>query len=210
MEIVSVRAREILDSRANPTIEVEVELIDGSIGRAAVPSGASTGAHEAHELRDGDPQRFRGKGVLNAIGHVQGQIAEAVVGLSALDQAVVDRALIELDGTLNKSRLGANAVLGVSLAVAHAAASSQGLPLYRYLGGPLARLLPVPFFNILRDIPISEKLPVVSLTIPPTPSSYIIPKRFIIDMPTLKNLAANFSFGFIPSLTASCARESIS
>ena len=149
MEIVSVRARQILDSRANPTIEVEVELIDGSVGKAAVPSGASTGAHEAHELRDGDPQRFRGKGVLKAIGHVQGQIAEAVIGLSALDQAVVDRALIELDGTLNKSRLGANAVLGVSLAVAHAAAGSQGLPLYRYLGGPLARLLPVPFFNIL-------------------------------------------------------------
>jgi enolase len=149
VEIVAVRAREILDSRANPTIEVEVELIDGSVGRAAVPSGASTGAHEAHELRDGDPLRFRGKGVLNAVGHAQGQIAETVVGRSAMDQAGLDRALIELDGTLNKSRLGANAVLGVSLAVAHAAANSLGQPFYRYLGGPMARLLPVPFFNIL-------------------------------------------------------------
>jgi enolase len=149
MEIESVRGREILDSRGNPTLEVEVTLIDGSSGRAAVPSGASTGSHEALELRDGDAARYGGKGVLRAVEHVNGEIAQAVLGLSALDQAAVDQALIELDGTKDKSRLGANAILGVSLAVARAAASSLALPLYRYLGGPAARLLPVPMFNIL-------------------------------------------------------------
>jgi len=149
MEIESVRGREILDSRGNPTLEVEVTLIDGSIGRAAVPSGASTGSHEALELRDGDAARYGGKGVLSAVEHVNGEIAGAVLGLSALDQAVLDQALIELDGTKDKSRLGANAILGVSLAVARAAADSLALPLYRYLGGPAARLLPVPMFNIL-------------------------------------------------------------
>jgi enolase len=149
MEIESVRGREILDSRGNPTLEVEVTLIDGSSGRAAVPSGASTGSHEALELRDGDAARYGGKGVLRAVEHVNGEIAGAVLGLSALDQAAVDQALIELDGTKDKSRLGANAILGVSLAVARAAAASLDLPLYRYLGGPAARLLPVPMFNIL-------------------------------------------------------------
>lgn len=149
MDIVSVHAREILDSRGNPTLEVEVELLDGSLGRAAVPSGASTGAHEALELRDGDPKRYGGKGVLKAVDHVNGEIAEAVEGMSALEQAALDQRLIELDGTPDKSRLGANAILGVSLAAAHAAAVSLDLPLYRYLGGPAARLLPVPMFNIL-------------------------------------------------------------
>jgi enolase len=149
MEIESVRGREILDSRGNPTLEVEVTLIDGSSGRAAVPSGASTGSHEALELRDGDAARYGGKGVLRAVEHVNGEIAGAVLGLSALDQVAVDQALIELDGTKDKSRLGANAILGVSLAVARAAADFLALPLYRYLGGPAARLLPVPMFNIL-------------------------------------------------------------
>jgi len=149
MEIESVRGREILDSRGNPALEVEVALIDGTIGRAAVPSGASTGSHEALELRDGDAARYGGKGVLRAVEHVNGEIAGVVLGLSALDQVAVDQALIELDGTKDKSRLGANAILGVSLAVARAAASSQDLPLYRYLGGPTARLLPVPMLNIL-------------------------------------------------------------
>jgi enolase len=149
MEIESVRGREILDSRGNPTLEVEVTLIDGSSGRAAVPSGASTGSHEALELRDGDAARYGGKGVLRAVEHVNGEITEAVLGLSALDQAAVDQALIELDGTKDKSRLGANAILGVSLAIARAGAAFLALPLYRYLGGPAARLLPVPMFNIL-------------------------------------------------------------
>ena len=149
MEIESVHAREILDSRGNPTLEAEVVLIDGAGGRAAVPSGASTGSHEALELRDGDPTRYSGKGVLKAVDNVNKRIATAVAGLSALDQAGVDRTLIELDGTPDKSSLGANAILGVSLAVAHAAAASLGLPLYRYLGGPTARRLPVPMFNIL-------------------------------------------------------------
>jgi enolase len=149
MEIESVRGREILDSRGNPTLEVDVSLIDGSSGRAAVPSGASTGKHEALELRDGDAARYGGKGVLRAVEHVNGEIAGAVLGLSALDQVALDQALIELDGTKDKSRLGANAILGVSLAVARAAAGFLDLPLYRYLGGPAVRLLPVPMFNIL-------------------------------------------------------------
>jgi enolase len=149
LQIVSVHAREILDSRGNPTVQVDVGLADGSHGRASVPSGASTGAYEAVELRDGDERRYGGKGVLNAVGHVNGEIAEAVAGLSALDQALVDRTMIDLDGAANKGRLGANAILGVSLAVAHAAAASCNQPLYRYLGGPDARILPVPMFNIL-------------------------------------------------------------
>jgi len=149
VEIESVRAREILDSRGNPTLEVEATLIEGSVGRAAVPSGASTGAHEAFELRDGDAGRYGGKGVLKAVDNVNLRIAGAVSGLSAYDQRALDAALIALDGTPDKSNLGANAILGVSLAVARAAASSVGLPLYRYLGGPTASRLPVPMFNIL-------------------------------------------------------------
>jgi enolase len=149
MEIESVRAREILDSRGNPTLEVEATLIEGSVGRAAVPSGASTGAHEALELRDGDKSRYGGKGVLKAVDNVNLRIAGAVEGLSAYDQRALDAAMIALDGTPDKSNLGANAILGVSLAVARAAASSVGLPLYRYLGGPTASRLPVPMFNIL-------------------------------------------------------------
>ena len=144
-----VEAREILDSRGNPTIEVDVVLGDGSVGRAAVPSGASTGAHEAVELRDGDKKRFGGKGVRKAVEHVVEEIGPAIVGFDAADQAGVDAALIELDGTTNKGRLGANAILGVSLACAHASAAALDLPLYRYIGGVGARILPVPMFNIL-------------------------------------------------------------
>ena len=147
--IRKVQAREILDSRGNPTVEVEVFLSDGSFARAAVPSGASTGVYEALELRDGDKGRYLGKGVLKAVAHVNSDIAEAVRDLDALDQAGVDRAMLALDGTEYKSRLGANAVLGVSMAVARAAAASAGMPLYRYLGGASANLLPVPMFNIL-------------------------------------------------------------
>ena len=147
--IDDIDAREILDSRGNPTVEVDVVLADGSVGRAAVPSGASTGAHEAVELRDGDKSRFGGKGVLRAVANVTDTIAPALYGLDASDQAGIDDVLIELDGTPNKGALGANAILGVSLACAHAAASSFDLPLYRYIGGVGARTLPVPFFNIL-------------------------------------------------------------
>ncbi len=147
--ITGIHAREILDSRGNPTIEVDVELEDGSRGRAAVPSGASTGAHEAVELRDGDNGRYGGKGVLGAVEHANTEIADAITGMRATDQAAVDAALIALDGTPNKGKLGANAVLGVSLAVAHAAAAACGLPLYKYLGGPGGVTLPVPMFNIL-------------------------------------------------------------
>ncbi|MER5789878.1 phosphopyruvate hydratase [Streptomyces sp. NPDC001980] len=147
--ISRVVAREIIDSRGNPTVEVDVELRDGSLGRAAVPSGASTGAREAVELRDGDPGRFHGKGVLRAVDAVNESVADAVVGLDAEDQATVDRTMIELDGTDTKSRLGANALLGVSLATAKAAAAAHRLPLYRYVGGVDARLLPVPMMNIV-------------------------------------------------------------
>ena len=147
--IKKVHAREILDSRGNPTVEVEVTLEDGSHGRGAVPSGASTGVYEALELRDGETGRYQGKGVLKAVEHVNIDIPEVVLDLDALDQAGVDRAMLTLDGTENKSKLGANAILGVSLAVARAAAMSVGLPLYRYLGGASANLLPVPMFNIL-------------------------------------------------------------
>jgi enolase len=147
--IVSVSAREILDSRGNPTVEVDVILETGSAGRAAVPSGASTGEREAVELRDGDPARYGGKGVLSAVNNVNTEIAEALEGMDATDQIAVDRAMIDLDGTDNKGRLGANALLGVSMATARAAAMEVGLPLYRYLGGPMARTLPVPMMNIL-------------------------------------------------------------
>jgi len=147
--ILDIIGREILDSRGNPTVEVDVILEDGTMGRAAVPSGASTGAHEAVELRDGDKARYLGKGVLNAIAAVNGEIAEALVGSDATEQVAIDGALIELDGTPNKARLGANAILGVSLAVAKAAAEACGQPLYRYVGGTSARLLPVPMMNII-------------------------------------------------------------
>jgi len=147
--IASVHARQILDSRGNPTVEADVRLDDGSLGRAAVPSGASTGAHEAVELRDGDKSRWGGKGVEKAVANVNGEITGAVVGRDAEDQAGLDQALIALDGTENKGRLGANAILGVSLATAKAAAASLGLPLYRYVGGAEANLLPVPMMNIL-------------------------------------------------------------
>jgi enolase len=149
MFIDEILAREILDSRGNPTVHVSVLLEDGSIGSAAVPSGASTGAHEAVELRDGDKRRYLGKGVLKAVKGVNTEINRALAGASATDQRVIDRVLLELDGTPNKSRLGANAILGTSLAVARAAAESVGMPLYRYLGGPVAHRLPVPMFNIL-------------------------------------------------------------
>lgn len=148
-EIIEVSAREIIDSRGNPTVEVEVHTVSGAMGRAAVPSGASTGEHEALELRDGDAGRFGGKGVLKAVENVAEQIAPVVVGLDALDQPKVDQAMLKLDGTPNKGNLGANAILGVSLAVARAAADALGLPLYRYLGGVNARTLPVPLMNIL-------------------------------------------------------------
>jgi enolase len=147
--IKSVHAREILDSRGNPTVEVEVWLEGGASGRAAVPSGASTGAHEALELRDGDKKRYNGKGVLQAINHVNHEITKAVIGLDALHQSEIDRAMLKLDGTPNKGKLGANATLGVSLAVARAAANAVELPLYRHLGGVASRVLPVPMFNIL-------------------------------------------------------------
>jgi enolase len=147
--IADIMGREILDSRGNPTVEVDVLLEDGSLGRAAVPSGASTGAHEAVELRDGDKKRYLGKGVTKAVGAVNGEIFDAIGGMDAEAQAQIDRTMIALDGTPNKARLGANAILGVSLAVAKAAAISRGLPLYRYVGGTAARLLPVPMMNIV-------------------------------------------------------------
>jgi len=147
--IASVKGREIVDSRGNPTVEVEVALSNGVVGKAAVPSGASTGVHEAVELRDGDEKRFNGLGVLKAVRNVNKVIGPAIVGISALDQNAVDRKMIEIDGTPNKSNLGANAILGTSLAVAHAAASFSGVPLYRYLGGDEACTLPVPLMNIL-------------------------------------------------------------
>ncbi|KJU71158.1 MAG: phosphopyruvate hydratase [Clostridium baratii] len=148
-EIVDIVAREILDSRSFPTVEVEVYLEDGTVGRAAVPSGASTGVFEAVELRDGDKDRFNGKGVLNAVKNVNEIIADELIGLNALDQVFIDKTLIELDGTKNKGKLGANAILGVSLAVARAAAEYLGLPLYQYVGGVNAKVLPVPMMNII-------------------------------------------------------------
>ena len=147
--VAHVHARQILDSRGNPTLEVDVRLASGALGRAAVPSGASTGEHEAVELRDGDSARYLGKGVLGAVANVNGEIASAVIGLDAADQRELDRTLIELDGTANKSRLGANAILGCSLAVAKAVATDAGEPLYRLLGGEAARTLPVPLMNVI-------------------------------------------------------------
>src|SRR5450432_4494661 len=147
-EIASVRAREILDSRGNPTVEVEVELESGAVGRAAVPSGASTGEHEAVELRDGGV-RYLGKGVRTAVGYVNGEIATTLRGIDSLEQRLIDIELGNLDGTDNKARLGANAILGTSLAVAKASADELDLPLYRYVGGPNAHVLPVPMMNVL-------------------------------------------------------------
>ncbi|MDQ1230878.1 phosphopyruvate hydratase [Sphingomonas sp. SORGH_AS 879] len=147
--IIDIHGRQILDSRGNPTVEVDVLLEDGSFGRAAVPSGASTGAHEAVEKRDGDKSRWMGKGVEAAVEAVNDEIADAIIGLDAEDQADLDRTMIELDGTENKGRLGANAILGVSLAAAKAAAEARGLPLYKYVGGVSAHLLPVPMMNII-------------------------------------------------------------
>ncbi|HMA14890.1 MAG TPA: phosphopyruvate hydratase, partial [Kiloniellaceae bacterium] len=147
--IIDIQAREILDSRGNPTVEVDVTLESGAFGRAAVPSGASTGAHEAVELRDGDKKRYGGKGVLKAVEAVNHEIFDVLSGLDAQDQVHIDQTLIELDATANKRRLGANAILGVSLAVAKAAAEDAGLPLYRYVGGAYARTLPVPMMNII-------------------------------------------------------------
>ena len=147
--IIDIHAREILDSRGNPTVEVDVTLEDGTMGRAAVPSGASTGVHEAVEKRDGDKARYKGKGVLQAVEAVNGEIAETIVGFDATEQVAVDMAMIELDGTENKGRLGANAILGVSLAVAKAAAEYTAQPLFRYIGGTAARVLPVPMMNII-------------------------------------------------------------
>jgi len=147
--IVDIHAREILDSRGNPTVEVDVHLESGVMGRAAVPSGASTGAHEAVERRDGDKSRYMGKGVLEAVAAVNGELAEELVGFDAMEQVAIDRTMIELDGTPNKARLGANAILGISLAVAKAAAEASGQPLFRYVGGTSARMLPVPMMNII-------------------------------------------------------------
>ena len=147
--IIDIHAREILDSRGNPTVEVDVTLESGATGRAAVPSGASTGAHEAVERRDGDTARYKGKGVLEAVAAVNGEIAEEIVGFDAMEQVGIDRTMIEMDGTANKGRLGANAILGVSLAVAKAAAEYSGQPLYRYVGGTSAHVLPVPMMNII-------------------------------------------------------------
>lgn len=149
LEILDVHAREILDSRGNPTLEVEVTLDDGTIGRAAVPSGASTGIFEACELRDGDKSRYLGKGVTKAVANVNEEICEALIGLNAMDQASIDKLLLELDGTPNKTRLGANAILGVSLACARASAEALGMPLYNYIGGVNAKVLPVPMMNVL-------------------------------------------------------------
>ena len=148
-EIIDVKAREILDSRGNPTVEVDVVLASGATGRAAVPSGASTGTREALELRDREEKRYGGKGVTGAVNHVMADIAPAIEGLDATDQIGLDNTLIDLDGTPNKSRLGANAILGVSMAVCRAAANAYGLPLYRYLGGVSARMLPVPLMNVI-------------------------------------------------------------
>src|ERR1700740_1205545 len=170
--IVDITGREILHSRGNPTIEVDGRLEDGSLGRAAVPSGASTGAHEAVELRDGDKKRYLGKGVRNAVEAVNGEIFDALSGMDAEAQVKIDQTMIELDGTPNKARLGANAILGVSLAVAKAAAAANKLPLYRYVGGTSARLLPVPMMNILNggvhaDNPIDfQEFMIVPLGVP--------------------------------------------
>ncbi|HZO15673.1 MAG TPA: phosphopyruvate hydratase, partial [Polyangiaceae bacterium] len=147
-EIQTILAREILDSRGNPTLEVEVE-VEGGLGRAAVPSGASTGEHEAVELRDGDLERFGGKGVRQAVKNVEEVLAPAIIGMDAIDQAAIDKVLLQVDGTPNKAKMGANSILGVSMAVARAAADAVGLPLWRYIGGAQARVLPTPMMNVL-------------------------------------------------------------
>jgi len=147
--IIDIQAREILDSRGNPTVEVDVHLAGGALGRAAVPSGASTGEHEAIELRDGDKKRYLGKGVLKAVKNVEEKIAPAIIGEDALDQLTIDRIMIDLDGTETKSKLGANAILAVSLATAKAASEALGTPLFKYLGGPNAKVLPVPMANVI-------------------------------------------------------------
>jgi enolase len=167
-EIVDITAREILDSRGNPTVEVDVILEDGSLGRAAVPSGASTGAHEAVEKRDGDKKRYGGKGVQQAVDAVNGEIYDALAGADAEDQRRLDRMLIDLDGTKNKSRLGANAILGVSLAAAKAAAGSAALPLYKYVGGVSARVLPVPMMNIINGAHADNPIDIQEFMILPT------------------------------------------
>ena len=176
MTIMGVHAREILDSRGNPTIEVECQLESGALGRAAVPSGASTGEHEAVELRDGDAARYKGKGVSRAVRNVIDTIAPELIGMDAFDQAGVDGALVELDGTPNKGKLGANAILGASLAVAHAAAASLDVPLYRYIGGVHAHILPVPMMNVLNggkhadnNVDLQEFM-IVPLGAPSTPA----------------------------------------
>ncbi len=147
--IIDIRGRQVIDSRGNPTVEVDVHLDGGAIGRAAVPSGASTGEHEAHELRDGDKSKYLGKGVTKAVENVNSTLADELLGIDATEQAMIDQIMIDLDGTPNKKKIGANAILGVSLAVAKAAAAQTGIPLYKYLGGPNAKVLPVPMMNII-------------------------------------------------------------
>src|SRR5260370_4595523 len=167
-EIVEIRAREILDSRGNPTVEVDVRLRGGALGRAAVPSGASTGIHEALELRDGDPKRYGGKGVLKAVSNVNGRIAAKLKGADAANQSAIDHTMIEMDGTANKSKLGANAILGVSLATAHAAAAANGVPLYRHLN-PDARVMPVPMMNVVNGgQPAASNVPMQEFMIVPS------------------------------------------
>src|SRR6186713_2624596 len=214
--IVDIIGREILDSRGNPTVEVDVVLEDGAFGRAAVPSGASTGAHEAVELRDGDKERYLGKGVGKAVAAVNGEIFDAVGGMDAEQQARIDETLIVLDGTANKGRLGANAILGVSLATAKAAAAAKGLPLYRYVGGTSARLLPVPMMNIINggvhaDNPIDSQ---ESMILPVGASSFSEGLRSGAEVfPTLKselkkaghNTIVGDEGGFAPNLPAADA-----
>ena len=219
--IAKLLAREILDSRGNPTIEVDAQLEGGALGRAAVPSGASTGEHEAWELRDGDKKRYGGKGVRKAVANVNEKIAPALRGWNALDQAKIDRKMIELDGTPNKSNLGANAVLGVSLAVAHAAAAAQKVPLFRYLGGASAKVLPVPMMNILNggahsDAPIDFQ---EFMIVPRGAPSFVEGLRYGAEVfQTLKNVlkdrhlstAVGDEGGFAPQLdSAEDALESI-
>ena len=185
--ITDVYAREILDSRGNPTVEVEVTLADETVGRACVPSGASTGRHEALELRDGDPGRYLGRGVAKAVDNVNDTIADEIVGMDARDQALIDLTMIELDGTPNKSKLGANAMLGVSLAVAHATAEHIGLPLYQYLGGVGARTLPVPLMNILNGGKHADNNVVQEFMIVPLGAdSWRMPSGWGGDIPLLK------------------------
>ena len=214
--IVEIKAREILDSRGNPTVEVDVTLESGASGRAAVPSGASTGAHEAVELRDNDKTRYFGKGVLKAVKAVDGEIADAVLGMEATEQAALDLALIKLDGTPNKARLGANAILGVSLATAKAAAQESGLPLYRYVGGVHAALLPVPMMNIINggahaDNPIDIQ---EFMVLPTGAANFVEATRIGAEIfHTLKkllkeaghNTAVGDEGGFAPNLSSSVA-----